>query len=97
MREQGAPRLSLLRGLPGACAGALLGLALVPQDASAYIDPGLGSMIIQGLIAAVVGSGVALRLRWRQIKARLSGGARSRKDADEAADDAGGEEAGGRR
>lgn len=29
-----------------------------PQEAYAYLDPGTGSMIIQTIIAAVVGAGV---------------------------------------
>lgn len=72
MRRQHARWPRRLRRLRAACAGALLGLALVPRDAAAYIDPGVGSMIVQGLIAALVGSGLALRLRWRKIRERLS-------------------------
>jgi len=35
--------------------------------AHAYIDPGTGSALIQGLIAAVAAVGVALKLYWHRI------------------------------
>ena len=37
--------------------------------AHAYMDPGTGSMIIQGLIAAVAAAGVTARLYWNRISA----------------------------
>lgn len=40
-------------------------LASVP--AHAYLDPGAGSAIIQGFIAAIAALGVALRLYWHRI------------------------------
>lgn len=46
---------------------------LVPATAYAYIDPGTGSFVIQGIIAAVVGAGVALKMFWGRIKAALTG------------------------
>jgi len=33
-----------------------------------YLDPGSGSMIIQMIIAAVLGVGVAVRVFWKNIK-----------------------------
>jgi hypothetical protein len=33
-----------------------------------YLDPGSGSMIIQMVIAAVLGVGVAIRVFWKNIK-----------------------------
>ena len=35
--------------------------------AYAYIDPGTGSALIQGLIAAVAAVGVSLKLYWHRI------------------------------
>jgi hypothetical protein len=32
-----------------------------------YIDPGTGSIIIQALVAAVVGVGIAVKLFWHRI------------------------------
>jgi hypothetical protein len=36
-------------------------------SASAYVDPGTGSMIIQVIIAAVVGAGAFLGVFWRKL------------------------------
>lgn len=52
----------------------LLGLsALLPARAEAYLDPGAGSLVLQGLIAAVVGAGLTLKLFWRRLRNRLGG------------------------
>ena len=39
----------------------------------AYLDPGTGSMLIQGIIGAVAAVGVALKLYWHKIKLMFSG------------------------
>ena len=41
-------------------------------DAFAYIDPGSGSVIIQMVIGALVGVGIAVKVFWFKIKLRLS-------------------------
>lgn len=41
--------------------------ALSPATAFAYIDPGTGSLLIQGIIAAVAAIGVSLRLYWHRL------------------------------
>ena len=38
------------------------------SDAYAYIDPGSGSVIFQGLIGVLVGAVVAVKLYWLKIK-----------------------------
>lgn len=38
------------------------------SDAYAYIDPGSGSVIIQGLIGALVGVGIAIKVYWAKIR-----------------------------
>lgn len=43
------------------CGAGLLALLAFQQPAHAYIDPGTGSLIIQGLIAAFVGAAFALK------------------------------------
>ena len=48
-------------------------LVALPSAAYAYIDPGTGSFVIQGIIAAVVGAGVALRMFWGRIKRAVTG------------------------
>ncbi|RIK99780.1 MAG: hypothetical protein DCC71_19815 [Proteobacteria bacterium] len=42
------------------------------RDAQAYLDPGTGSLIIQTIIAAFVGTAFTAKLYWRRIKAYLS-------------------------
>lgn len=43
----------------------------VISDAYAYIDPGSGSVIIQGLIGALVGVGITIKVYWARIKMAL--------------------------
>ena len=38
-----------------------------------YLDPGSGSMLIQILLATLLGAGVAIRIFWRNIKAFFTG------------------------
>lgn len=44
-----------------AATAVLIPVLLFPQPAQAYIDPGTGSLILQGLIAAFVGAAFALK------------------------------------
>jgi len=48
----------------------LFDLAVKP---AAYLDPGSGSMLIQILLAALLGAGVAVKIFWRSIKAFFTG------------------------
>jgi hypothetical protein len=48
----------------------VLALVAVPR-AHAYLDPGTGSMIIQVLIAVVVGAAFAVKVFWKRIAAFL--------------------------
>jgi hypothetical protein len=41
--------------------------------AYAYLDPGTGSMLIQGIIGAVAAVGITLKLYWHKIKLMISG------------------------
>ena len=50
-----------------------LDIFMLPATAFAYIDPGTGSFVIQGIIAAVVGAGVVVKMFWHRIKAALGG------------------------
>ena len=46
----------------------MLALALLfPTSAYAYLDPGAGSALIQGILGAVAAIGVALKLYWHRI------------------------------
>jgi hypothetical protein len=40
---------------------------MVPMPAFAYLDPGAGSALIQGILGAVAAIGVALKLYWHRI------------------------------
>jgi hypothetical protein len=55
---------------------------LMSAPAYAYIDPGMGSMILQGLIGAVAGGLFLMRAWWGRIAALLPG---ARKAADDPA------------
>ncbi len=44
-----------------------LGLWLLPAKASAYIDPGTGSLVLQGLIAVLVTAGLLARSFWSRL------------------------------
>ncbi len=51
----------------------LVAALLVPTAAHAYVDPGTGSLAVQGIIAAILGAGLTLKLTWRRIRRRLTG------------------------
>ena len=36
--------------------------------AYAYLDPGLGSIILQGIIAAIVATSLTIKIYWQKIK-----------------------------
>jgi hypothetical protein len=42
-------------------------LASLLTSEPAYLDPGSGSMLLQLLLAGLVGAGVAIRVFWRRI------------------------------
>ena len=42
-------------------------LLISSAPASAYIDPGTGSALIQGIIAGIAAIGVTLKLYWHRI------------------------------
>ena len=42
-------------------------LLLFPMSAHAYLDPGAGSALIQGILGTVAAIGVALKLYWHRI------------------------------
>ncbi|MFO7610661.1 MAG: hypothetical protein R6X35_15995 [Candidatus Krumholzibacteriia bacterium] len=75
---------SLLSAPARAAALLAAALLLAPAAAHAYIDPGTGSFVIQGVIAAVVGAGVALKMFWGRITGALGGKRRPADDDDDA-------------
>lgn len=56
------------------CVLLVLGLVLIcARPAQAYIDPGTGSYLIQGIIAGVLGAGMVVRMYWQRIRAMFLG------------------------
>jgi hypothetical protein len=53
-------------------AGRSVLILLSTDDARAYLDPGLGSMLLQGQVAGVAARPVALSRYWRRIKTLFS-------------------------
>ena len=51
----------------------VLAVILMPTPALAYLDPGTGSFLIQGVIAVIVGAGFAIKMFWHRIKALFTG------------------------
>ena len=49
----------------------------------AYVDPGAGSMLLQGLIAAIAAGLVVIKLYWGKVKAFLFRGKRKINSADD--------------
>ncbi|MCP4842410.1 MAG: hypothetical protein GY887_11825 [Halieaceae bacterium] len=63
---------------------ALMALLSVSQGAFAYLDPGTGSMILQGVIAAIAVVGFTIKSYWYKIRAFFGkGGSASLLDDDE--------------
>ena len=48
-------------------------LASLIAQPEKYLDPGTGSMLIQIVLAALLGAGVATKIFWRNIKALFTG------------------------
>lgn len=62
------PRSTLPRRTPDIVVLVLAVIALTPRDAAAYLDPGSGSLLIQGLVATLAAAGYALRMYWGRIR-----------------------------
>jgi len=50
----------------------LITLIVIPQSVSAYLDPGVGSMIWQLLVAVGLGVVFSVRMYWQKLKDRFS-------------------------
>jgi len=53
-------------------------LLMTTRDAHAYLDPGTGSMLLQGLIAGIAGASVVLGGYWGKVKAFFSSAPKDR-------------------
>lgn len=56
-------------------AGSVLLLSASYTGAQAYLDPGTGSILLQGLIAGVIGTAAFARMYWTKLKMLLRRGA----------------------
>ena len=43
-------------------------LLFQPDNAYAYLDPGIGSLFVQSIIAAITGGLLTLKIYWKNIK-----------------------------
>jgi hypothetical protein len=59
-------RLAAFTALP------LAALLLLTEPAHAYLDPGTGSLLLQGLIAGAAAASVAVGAYWARIRAFFS-------------------------
>lgn len=48
-----------------------------------YLDPGSGSILLQVILAAIIGVGLVLRTQWAKIKSLFKGKDASEEDADD--------------
>ncbi len=52
-------------------------LVTLAQNSFAYIDPGTGSIILQGILGAIAAAGTAIAVYWHKIKSFFSGNRKS--------------------
>jgi hypothetical protein len=60
-------RFPIVKCLSAGVAFALLYCLLEPQPVQAYIDPGTGGLIIQGVIGLLAGSLAMLAIFWKRV------------------------------
>ena len=48
---------------------ATLLICMFNTNAFAYIDPGLGSILLQGIIGAIAAASLTIKIYWQKIKA----------------------------
>ncbi|HSM72508.1 MAG TPA: hypothetical protein VK851_13275 [Anaerolineales bacterium] len=48
-----------------------------------YLDPGSGSMLLQLILAAILGVGVVLRTQWARVKSLFKGRDASEEDSED--------------
>ena len=57
--------------LPSIFVSILLFQEFTVSEAHAYLDPGSGSVVIQMLVGALAGVGIALKIYWQKIKEKI--------------------------
>ena len=63
MQGNNLPRCKFMQKTPLFLLGSIF-----PLTAFAYLDPGTGSIILQGLIAALAAAGLVMKAYWYKIK-----------------------------
>jgi hypothetical protein len=58
-------------------------LSLIPSSAFAYLDPGTTSIVINFIIAGIVGAAVSVKIYWNMVSAWLMKTFSSRKFEDD--------------
>jgi len=53
---------------------ALFFVTIHVDSAAAYLDPGTGSILLQGMLALIAGAAVTLRLYWTKVKTYFAHG-----------------------
>ena len=61
----------------------LISALSLPLDAYAYLDPGTGSILIQGLIAAVATGLATAKFWWHRVKSFFTGGSQDEEESEE--------------
>lgn len=67
---------------PGLLCWTLVAVFAYVPDAFAYLDPGTGSILLQGLIAGLAGGLMAIRLYWKKLKEVFAGRTKETLDSD---------------
>ena len=52
-------------------------MVLLADPASAYLDPGTGSMLLQVILGGIAAVGVAIKLFWHKIRVAIGLGGKS--------------------
>lgn len=63
--------MRIARAVPELLALSVGLILFAPVPAEAYLDPGTGSLFIQGVLATLAAAGYALRVYWKRIKAAI--------------------------
>ena len=58
----------------------IFSILIFSKNAYAYLDPGLGSIIIQGIIASVAATSLTIKIYWQKIKDFFQKNKKKKKD-----------------
>lgn len=58
----------------------LVFFSIFSKNAYAYLDPGLGSIILQGIIASIAATSITIKIYWQKIKNFFSKQKKKKKD-----------------